>query len=611
MQRTGRRECVRVVGTLLLLIVLTVGAAIGQQDLGAVTDDRLARAGDDPDNWITFGQRYENHRFADLAQIDTTNVHELTPVWIYQHGVIESTQPHPLVVDGILYTTTPGNDVLAMDAATGAPIWRYRHQFTSPQTGNQRGVAVAYGMVFVTTIDRRVIALDQETGTVVWGREIEGYVPPESSWLPDRPAPGPAGVRFRTPPVIYDGMVITSTCCPFGPVGNLDAFTEEQLALGRDPAQEWIHQEMGARGFILALDAASGDELWRFYLSPELGWEGTYQDRLVDGTPLERDVEAERALAGRYANAWAAAGISAFWTPAIDTSTGTLYFGTGDPEGPWPLARPGDNLYSNGMLALDAATGELLWFTQVVPHGDHHDLISQAILFDVAIDGGSVSAVGVGSKTGHFYAFDRGTGDFLFASEPFVRQINATAMPTPEGILVAPGTAGGMSVSPSSYDPTTGFVYVAAIDRPNTFTLLPTHEVEGHDLYRVGTRPVPVSEGWGTLSALDLRAGGSLAWQVRTPEPLQGGVLATAGGLVFMGAADGFFRAYDAATGEVLWSFQTGASIRSSAISYSVDGRQYVAVASGAAAPPPGVAPAPGALRPGGMTIAFALPRQP
>jgi len=585
-------------------VALTGFAASAQVD-----DGRLLAAGGDPDNWITFGQSYENHRFSALTQIDRSNVHRLAPVWLYQHGVVGATQPHPIVVDGVVYTTSPGNDVIAADAATGTPIWRYRHVYNSPQSGNQRGVAVAYGMVFVTTVDRRIIALDQQTGAVVWDVEVVGWQPPDDMRLPDRPDPPPTGVAFRTPPVIHDGLLITSTCCPFGPGGNIADFTAEQLAAGRDPAQEWINLNLGARGFILAVDALTGEERWRFYLTKEDGWEGDFVNQLVDGTPLNRDIEAEMALADRYRNAWAAAGTSAFWTPAIDAETGTIYFGTGDPEGPWPLARPGDNLYSNGMLALDAETGELRWFTQATPHGSHHDLISQAILFEADIDGVLVKAVGVGSKTGHFYAFERSTGAFLFRSEPFVSQIDPTGIPTTDGVIMAPGTAGGMSVSPSSYDPNRGYVFVAAIDRANTFRMVPTHEVEGEQLYRIQTTPVPIAEGFGTLTALDLRDQGAIVWQVRTPEPLQGGVLATAGGVVFMGEADGHFRAYDSDTGEVLWSFQTGASIRSSAISYMIDGIQYVTIASGAAAPAAGVPIRPGDLRPGGMTITFALPR--
>jgi glucose dehydrogenase len=339
--------------------------------------------------------------------------------------------------------------------------------------------------------------------------------------------------------------------------------------------------------------------------------EGSYTPTAPDGTPLERDVGAEKALAEMYRNAWAAGSSIGHFTPALDSASGLLFVGTANPaDSALPLARPGDNLYSNGILALEAQTGTLRWFFQAVPHGGNHDVISQVTLFDAVVDGRPVAAAGAGSKTGFYYVVDRATGQFLYQSQGFVRQMNLFGPPSETGTLVAPGDAGGVSVSPTSYDPDTGYLYVAAIDRPNLQIAVPLPAAAGRPATSyIRSTPVPLSEAYGTLTALDTRNRGKIVWQVKTREPLVGGVLATAGGLVFIGEANGHLDAFDSSTGEVLWTFQTGANVGASVMSYAVAGRQFVAVATGASAPPEGVAIAPGALRPGGALFAFALPQ--
>jgi glucose dehydrogenase len=177
-------------------------------------------------------------------------------------------------------------------------------------------------------------------------------------------------------------------------------------------------------------------------------------------------------------------------------------------------------------------------------------------------------------------------------------------------MMVAPGDPGGSSVSPTSYDPTTGYVYLAAVNRPNIYSAITLPSVRGRpEIEFLKSVPVPLSEANGTLTALDLNNKGKIVWQVKTKEPLVGGTLATAGGLVFIGEANGHFNAYDSKTGQQLWTFQTGANVGASVVSYAVDGRQYVAVATGAAAPADGTPIAPGALRPGGAMMVFALPK--
>ena len=224
------------------------------------------------------------------------------------------------------------------------------------------------------------------------------------------------------------------------------------------------------------------------------------------------------------------------------------------------------------------------------------------------MNGRNVTAVMNCTKAGWCFVADRASGKLLFRSDEVVPHQNTYAgwssgmSAAPEGIPVAPGGQGGVGVSPVSYDPTSGIVYVASIHRPVVMTLENLANSPGFTaLTKITSRPAQGESG-GTLTALDLRHGGRALWQVKTPEPLVGGTLATAGGLVFTGEANGHFNAYDSATGKLLWSYQTGANVGAPPMSYSVNGRQFVAVATGAAAGGRG-------LRPGGAIVVFALPQ--
>ena len=596
----------------IALAAIGHGAAAQVETRGLVDDQRLSAANDQTDaNWITFGQDYRNQRFSSLTGIDRNNVARLAPVWIYQSGIVGSHQTHPLVVDGVMLFTTPACDVVAVNAATGEELWRYRHTFTSPRTGaSNRGAAVAYGKVYEATDDHRIIALEQSTGKVVFDKLVPGFVPPASLGQPGKPMPTNVDFTFRAPPLVYRGMVIVTAAAFSGGASLTDAYVQAKLQAGEDVGLALIQDNLGRRGFVAALDAETGDERWRFYTTKEDGWEGNFVATAPDGSSLNRDIAAERAVADAYRNAWAAGGSVGHFTPAVDAASGLLFIGTANPsDAALPLARPGDNLYSNGIVALEAETGALRWFFQAVPHGGNHDVISQVTLFDAVVDGRSVAAAGAGSKTGFYYVVDRATGQFLYQSDAIVPQMNLFAPPTQAGMPVAPGEAGGVSVSPTSFDPNTGYVYVAAINRANNQVAVPLPAAQGRPaMSYIRSTAVPLSQASGTLTAIDTRNRGQIVWQVETPQPLVGGALATAGGVVFIGEANGHLDAFDARTGARLWSFQTGANVGASAMSYAVDGRQYVAVATGAAAPPEGAAIAPGALRPGGALFAFALP---
>lgn len=358
----------------------------------------------------------------------------------------------------------------------------------------------------------------------------------------------------------------------------------------------------GRRGFLGAFDAETGREIWRWHTVPEQGWEGEWRTVTADRAPLHRDIAAERAAFERDRDAWKAGGGSTWTTPALDPELGLLYLGTGNPSPQFDDAsRPGDNLYTVSLVALDADSGALRWHHQQVPHDVWgYDVASPPVVFDTELEGRAVKAVGQAGKTGWFYVNDRRTGQFLHKSEAFVPQENLFAPPTPDGVRVAPGAGGGASWSPVAYHPNTQTVYVAGLHMPTRYTVR-VRPAQGERPAQRYTLTEPTDEPrWGTLTAIDVRTG-RIRWQRRTDQPLVGGVLATAGGLVFVGEGNGYLDAFDAESGELWWRFQCGAGVNAPPITYEVDGTQYVAVAAGGN-------PLFG-YRSGDALIVFALPR--
>ena len=601
------------------LMASAFAAPVIAQTLSSVDDARLHGAKSDSE-WITFGRDYTNQRFASQTSIDRASVAHLAPVWIYQLATVGSTQMQPVVVGGVMYVSTPGNDVVAINAATGDEVWRYHHQaqggtprwpvvttggFTGPSGPSNRGVAVAYGRVFQTTDDARVIALDQNTGKLLWDKAVESFDP--SALLPKGEKKPEVSFVLRAAPLIYDGNIIVGAT-GFEENQFDDNFVKPSLARGTDVGTDWITANLGRRGFLSALDAASGAESWRWYTTKEHGWEGDYAAGAPDNMPLHRDIKVEKAAAKLYKNAWASGSASPWMTPAFDPATGLIFVTTGNPApGDVDMVRPGDNLYANSVVALDAKTGALRWYFQESPHGPY-DATGQAVLIDADVNGRAVPAVLNCGKSGWCFVLDRASGKLLFRSDEVVPHQNTFAAwnsnmaPSSEGIFVAPGSSGGVGVSPVSYDASTGVVYVAGIHRPNVVKLVKLPNSKGGpELSKIVNTPVPIKDGWGTLTALDLKHRGKMLWQVKTTQPLVGGTLATAGGLVFTGEPNGHFNAYDTGTGNLLWTYQTGANVGAPPISYTVNGRQFIAVATGAAV-------GTGASRPGGAIMVFALP---
>jgi glucose dehydrogenase len=339
--------------------------------------------------------------------------------------------------------------------------------------------------------------------------------------------------------------------------------------------------QYGRPGLMAAFDEATGRALWRFDVTGP-GWEGEYRTNTPDGVPLHRNVARERADAPSHPDAWRYGGGSIYATPVVDAERNLLIFGTGNPSPQMADAsRPGDNLYTSSLVALDLRTGRMVWHYQQVPHDRWgYDAASSPVLLEVVERGAPVPAVAQASKTGWVFVHDRRDGRLLFRSRPFVPQRNLFMPPRPgNGVVIAPGIAGGANWSPSAYDPGRRLFYVAALHLPTRYIAQKAQRPDGSLLQYASTRDG--DERWGTLTALDLAREGEVRWQVKTDEPLVGGVLATAGGLVFSGAGRGVFAAFASGSGRRLWSWQCDAGVNAPPVSYRVGGRQVVAVAVG------------------------------
>ena len=532
-------------------------------------------------NWPLHGHDIGGQRFSPLTTINRANVATLVPKWTFHSGVTATFQTTPIVADGVMYVSLPFSGVAALDAATGAERWRYTHESRSTKLccgPANRGVAVSNGMVYVGTVDGRLIALKAATGAQAWDitvAEYAGTTESNSQLRQDDPLSqvgktGSTGVGISAAPLVYDGKVLV------GIAG---------VGYGLHPDQGLavvgVAGQYGRPGLMAAFDAKSGRPLWHFDVTAS-GWEGRFTNTTPDGVMLQRDTAVERRDAAAQTEAWRYGGGSIYATPVIDRERHLLIFGTGNPSPQMADAsRPGDNLHTSSLVALDLRTGKMVWAYQQVPHDRWgYDVASSPVLLDLTLDGRTVPAVAQASKTGWVFVYDRRDGHLLFKSEAFVPQRNLFTPPQPgEGVVIAPGIAGGANWSPSSYDATQQLFFVGALHLPTRYI---AHEVirsDGTVLQYASTQNT--TEAWGTLTALDLGHGGRIAWQVKTDEPLIGGVMATAGGLVFSGAGKGSFAAFNSTDGKRLWSFQCDAGVNAPPISYAVNGTQYVAVAAG------------------------------
>jgi len=338
------------------------------------------------------------------------------------------------------------------------------------------------------------------------------------------------------------------------------------------------------RGFVKAFAANDGKLLWTFYTIPDTGHEGVWAVNDATGRNMHRDIAAEKEqLAKQGGDFYKTLGGGVWMAPAIDTKTRTVFFVAGNPAPDlYGAERPGDNLYTNSMVAVDLDKGTYKWHYQYIAH-DVWDLdaVSATVLVDVKDnDGKMVPAVIHGGKTGHIYVHRRDNGQLIRFSEAMIPQENMWVLPTAQGARMLPGANGGVEWSPMAVDPKLRLAYAANLHQPMTYHV-EASKYPGGKLWLGGAfKAIASEEQWGRLVAVNIDTG-KIAWGVKTPQPLIGGVLATAGGLVFNGEGNGWFKAFDSKTGKELWKFNCGAGVNAPAVSYTVKGKQYIAVAAG------------------------------
>ncbi len=511
----------------------------------SVSQAKLSAAAKDGNNFLHSNGSYEQTRYYPAAQINAGNVAKLKPAFIFQTEVLESMETAPIVVDGIMYLTTSFNHVYAIDAATGKEFWHYKHK-QGPVTTyccgpNNRGVAILDGQLFMGTLDAKLVSLDAKTGKVLWATQIAD---PE------------LGYSETMAPVAVGGKVLIGT----------------------------NGGEYGVRGFVKAFDAKTGALVWTFYSIPERGHEGVWAVNDATGRNMLRDIAAEKKqLAEKGGDFYKTLGGGVWMAPAVDLETKTVFFVAGNPSPDlYGAERPGDNLYTNSMVAIDLEKGTYKWHYQYIAH-DVWDLdaVSPVILTTAKGKDGAMRKVAIhGGKTGHVYVHDRATGELIRHSEAMIPQENMWVLPTKEGKRMLPGANGGVEWSPMAFNPQTRLAYAANLHQPMTYHVEEA-KYPGGKLWLGGAFKVIAGEKqWGRLAAVNIDTG-KMVWKFDTEQPLIGGVLATAGNLVFNGEGNGLFRAFDATTGKKLWEYQCGAGVNAPAVSYTVAGKQYVAVAAG------------------------------
>ena len=503
-----------------------------------VDSERLNRADQEPENWLTYYGAYKSWRYSPLDQINRSNIEQLRPVWAFESGVTDGgLQAAPLVVDGTMYVSTAWNHVFALDAATGEQIWRYDYPEPEQIPGTygtwNRGVAVAYGLVFMGTLDNYVVALDRETGEEVWRVEVENSKQ--------------CGCNITAAPLVVKDLVITGVT-------------------GGDSAH---------RGYINAYDARTGRHRWRFWTIPGPGEPG------------------HETWAG---DSWVYGGGSTWVTGTYDPELDLLYWAVGNPAADFYGGdREGDNLYTDSVVALDPDTGLIQWHYQQIPHDVwDYDTAYEMVLLDLEVDGVMRKTMLNPSKSGYVWLLDRQTGEFLGAwplveSSNWIegidekgRLIGRNDPPVGETSFVCPAIGGGRSWNHGAYSPQTGWFYSTGLEWCQTLTVRQEKPEEGLPFFGGEFEMAHPESGdaHAHLSAYDPVTGERM-WRYRHKYPLLASQLATAGGLVFSGDATGRFFALDADDGRELWSFRTGSGHRGSAVTYSVDGRQFIATPSG------------------------------
>jgi alcohol dehydrogenase (cytochrome c) len=561
----------------LLVAALVLPASSSAQPVGRPTDQELGSARSAARDWITYGGSVFNQRYSTLTQLNSGNVGQLKGTWLTRLGSGKGSkyrfEADPLVIDGIMYIPTGNDDIFALDAKTGKKLWEYNSDI--PQVNdticcgwNNRGVGAGQGKVFSGQLDGSFVALDQQTGKVLWRTQLEDYHD---------------GYSITGATRYYDGLVFT------GMSGG----------------------EYGVRGRIYALDAATGKEVWRFYTVPGPGEFGSDTWPMNDPDPV-------------VANIYLRGGGTVWQAPAIDPELGMMYFSTGNAS-PWEGSlRPGDNLFTASIVALDYKTGAYKWHFQQVRHELwDYDMPNPPVLFDQTYNGVARKGIYECGKTGWCYFLDRTNGESLTGMElkpiPPDPQPGASANqkasplqavpvgdsyinqcpdPLPEFPLVANQGGcmftsywdipvllrrGGTNFSPTSYHPPTGYVFVNGYEQPSAYAVnlsAPREFEPGKGYQRIVSVATPDAPINATFTAIDSRTN-KIVWQKRIPGEQNYGWVSTASNIAFAGQVDGNLVAYDVTNGNPLWKFQVGWGISAPPMTYEIDGQQYVAVAAG------------------------------
>ena len=505
----------------------------------AQTNDQLVKGATDISNVLNYGMGYNLQRFSPLTQINKENARDLVPVWNYSLADDRSEENQPIVYQGVIYVTT-NSATMAVDVKTGKQIWKTKVEYPAETSRVvccgiiNRGVAILEGKLFRTTLDANVIALDAKTGKELWRQKA---------------AEVKEGYSMTMAPLVADGVVLTGTS------GG----------------------EFGIRGFIDGWDPETGKRLWRTYTIP---------------SPDEPGGDTWRG------DTWKIGGGPTWITGSYDPELNTVYWGVGNPAPYDSAPRPGDNLYTCSVLALDPKTGKIKWHYQFSPNNPFdYDAVAEMVLADIKIEGKLTKVLMDANRNGFFYVLDRTNGKLL-AANPYVKVNWASSIDMKTGrpvetdvskdaregkkVVVFPSVLGGKNWEPMSFSPLTGLAYANTLAFGGRYKTVPATYKAGEwylgmdltDLFEFGTGPR------GHLKAIDPMTG-KAKWEVPSDIPRFSGVLSTAGGVVFSGQLTGEFEAFDASSGAKLWQFQTGSGIEGQPVTWQQDGVQYVAVTSG------------------------------
>jgi PQQ-dependent dehydrogenase (methanol/ethanol family) len=510
-------------------------AAPGAESKGAIPFADIAQPR--PGEWPTYHGNLTGNRHSPLAQITPANVTSLAPRWIFTMQGTQRLEVTPVVADGVMYVTAV-NEAQALDAQSGRVIWQFRRARTPGVIGDagsgiNRGVALLGDRVFIVTDNAHILALHRLTGALLWDAEM---------------ADSRQHYGSTSAPLVVNDLVLAGVS-------------------GGDE---------GARGFVDAYKASTGERVWRFWSIP------------ARGEPLS-ETWVGRALEHGCATTWL--------TGTFDPATNLIFWTTGNPCPDYNGdERKGDNLYSSSVVALDPATGKVRWYYQYTPHDLHDwDAVQTPMLIDATFQGRPRKLLAQANRNGFFYVLDRTNGELLLA-KPFVKkmtwatgigkdgrpQLIPEAVPTPQGVKACPAVEGATNWMSTAYNPATGLFYVMALERCTIYSKSVTWFEQGRSFYGGTTREVPGEKGEKFLRALDLQTG-NLVWEypMTGPGNTWGGVLSTASGLVFFGDDSGALAAVEAKTGKPLWHFHTSQSWKASPMTYLAGGTQYIAVAAG------------------------------